>query len=53
VAFRVRSLKRDCVEVEWTLLSLGWNAPATIQAPQPLVSNDGADGSDGLCGKQG
>ncbi len=41
----------DAVTIEWTLLSDGRNAPASISTPQPLVSKDGADGADGLCAK--
>jgi len=48
----VREVKADRVELEWSLLSDGLGCPPDIHAPQPLVSNDGADGCDGLCGKK-
>jgi len=47
----VREVKADRVELEWSLLSDGLGCPPDIHAPQPLVSNDGADGCDGLCGR--
>lgn len=51
VKLLVTDVKADAVSIDWNLLSAGWNAPAGIAAPQPLQSNDGADGADGLCGK--
>ncbi len=53
VAMRVTSCTDDELEFEWRLLAAGRNAPASIRAAQPLVSNDGADGCDGLCEKGG
>ena len=50
---RVPLPQRGAIQVEWTLLTGGLNAPANIHVAQPLVSNDGADGADGLCGKNG
>jgi len=37
----------------WALLARGRGAPKSIHETQPLRSNDGADGGDGLCGKNG
>ncbi|MHC4547766.1 MAG: hypothetical protein ACYTEZ_03230 [Planctomycetota bacterium] len=53
VKFRVTALRRGIAELEWTLLSEGFGAPATIHSAQPLQTRDGADGTDGLCGKHG
>jgi len=53
VALRVKKVRRGVAEIEWTLLADGPNAPGAIHAVQPLVSNEGADGSDGLCWKNG
>jgi hypothetical protein len=51
VKMRVDSLSKDAAEVEWALLATGWNWPADVHETQPDLSNDGADGNDGLCGK--
>jgi len=53
VKFRVTRAKRGIVQLEWTLLAVGYGAPKTIHEAQPLLSNDGADGCEGLCGKNG
>ena len=53
VKFRVVGNRNDKLRIEWALLTGGHNAPGSIHAPQPLVSNDGADGLDGLCGRRG
>lgn len=51
VKFRVRSFQGSQVEIEWTLLTGGFGAPADIHTPEVLTSMDGADGTDGLCGR--
>ena len=51
VKFRVKTLKRDTAMLEWTLLTTGLGAPATIHKAQPLQSNAGADGTDSICPK--
>jgi hypothetical protein len=53
VGLRVAKAGRDAVELEWRITAAGKNAPANIRRPQPLVSNDGADGCAGMCGKPG
>lgn len=53
VACRVVKVAGARVDLEWTLLAAGLGSPATIQKTQPLNSNDGADGCDGMCGKSG
>ena len=56
VAFTVRALRRSVVEFDWTLLTGGHNAPASIHEAVPLSEEDqraGADGTAGLCGKNG
>ena len=56
VAFRVKRIKRGTVELEWTVLAGGFNAPASIHEPVELSEEDqraGSDGTDGLCGKNG
>jgi hypothetical protein len=53
VKLRVTALRNDVVEFEWTLLSEGPGAPADLTRPVPEDSSDGADGCDGLCGKNG
>ncbi|MEE8107325.1 MAG: hypothetical protein V3T86_17450 [Planctomycetota bacterium] len=55
VVFTVKSFKKDVVAIEWTLLSDGLNAPPSTQKPylDNINPGDGADGSDGLCGKHG
>ncbi|MHC4730701.1 MAG: hypothetical protein ACYS6Z_08940, partial [Planctomycetota bacterium] len=53
VKFKVTRLKRGIVQLEWALLARGYGAPRNIHEAQPLLSNDGADGYDGLCGKNG
>lgn len=56
VAFTVRALKRDVVEIEWTLLAGGLNAPLSIHDAVPLPERnqrEGADGMAGLCGRNG
>ena len=50
VKFRVKKKKRGAVELEWTILAEGFGAPPSIHEANPLLSNDGADGADGLCG---
>jgi hypothetical protein len=52
VALQVTDLSADALEFDWRLLAAGKNAPASIRTPQPLVSNDGADGTDLLCDPQ-
>jgi hypothetical protein len=51
VALQLTALTDAALEFDWRLVATGKNAPASIHAPQPLVSNAGADGTDGLCGK--
>ncbi len=51
VKFKVTKLRRGVLELEWSLLADGFGAPRNIHEAQPLLSNDGADGYDGLCGK--
>lgn len=51
VKFKVTKLRRGVVELEWSLLTGGFGAPRDIHEVRPLRSNDGADGTDGLCGK--
>jgi len=46
-----KTLKRGTAAFEWTLLSAGPDAPATVHHAQPLPSNDGADAADALCAK--
>jgi len=53
VKLRVRKIESGALDLEWTLLSDGLGAPEEIHRPQPLVSLDGADGTAGLCGKNG
>ena len=53
VKFRVTRAKRGIVQLEWALLAVGYGAPKSIHVAQPLLSNDGADGCEGLCGKHG
>ncbi|MHC4973299.1 MAG: hypothetical protein ACYTG3_13305 [Planctomycetota bacterium] len=53
VKFKVTKLRRGIAELEWSLLATGYGAPTNIHEAQPLLSNDGADGTDGLCGKNG
>jgi hypothetical protein len=56
VSFRVKRLKRSTVELEWTVLAGGFNAPASIHEPAGLsdeVQRAGSNGTDGLCGKNG
>jgi len=53
VKLRVRKIESGVLELEWTLLSDGLGAPNDIRRPQPLVSAEGADGTAGLCGKNG
>ena len=53
VKLKVTKVKRGIVELEWALLANGFGAPRNIHEVQPLLSNDGADGTDGLCGKNG
>ena len=50
VKFSVKKIRRGAVEIEWTLLTDGLGAPPSIHEANPLLSNDGADGSAGLCG---
>jgi hypothetical protein len=52
-AVRMISVSARAIEFEWCLLAAGRNAPADIHSPQPIVSNDGEDGCDGLCGPRG
>jgi hypothetical protein len=53
VKFKVTKLRRAIAELEWSLLATGFGAPSNIREARPLLSNDGADGCDGLCGKNG
>jgi hypothetical protein len=53
VALRVAALAAEGCTIEWKLLATGYGAPASIQTEQPLVSDDGADGCDGMCGRAG
>jgi hypothetical protein len=53
VKFKVTKLRRRIAQLEWSLLAKGYGAPRNIHEAQPLLSNDGADGPDGLCGKNG
>ncbi len=53
VLFKVKKLKKGIVELEWTILADGQNAPPNIHKLFPEMSGDGADGCDGLCGKMG
>ncbi|MHC4817860.1 MAG: hypothetical protein ACYTF8_07380 [Planctomycetota bacterium] len=53
VKFKVTKLRRGVAELEWSLLATGFGAPRNIREARPLLSNDGADGCDGLCGKNG
>ena len=55
VVFTVKKLRKDVVEIEWKLLSDGRNAPPSIRKPflDTIQPGDGADGSAGLCGKNG
>lgn len=53
VKFKVTKLRRGIVELEWSLLATGFGAPKDIHEARPLLSNDGADGPDGLCAKNG
>lgn len=45
-------VKPEAVDLEWSLLTTGWNSPPNIHEEQPLVSQEGKDGADGLCGKR-
>ena len=51
VKFKVAGLRRGIVQLEWALLTRGPGAPQDIREARPLLSNDGADGVAGLCGK--
>ena len=54
VVCRVRRMKRNAAELEWTLLTGGFNAPVSIHKPRRLTADeqrDAADGTDGLCGR--
>ena len=53
VKLRVKSFTRNAVDLEWTLLTGGFGAPANINKAVTFESRDGADGTDGLCGKNG
>lgn len=53
VKFVVVDVSKASLVADWTLLTDGLHAPSRIDAPQPLVSDDGADGADGLCAKRG
>ncbi len=53
VLFKVKKLKKGIVELEWTILADGLNAPSNIHKLFPCMSSDGADGCAGLCGKNG
>lgn len=50
VGLLVTDLGEGAIEFDWRLLAAGKNAPASIRTAQPLVSNDGADGTDQICG---
>lgn len=50
-AMKVLSATGATCEFEWRLVAAGAAAPKSIAKPQPLVSEDGPDGDDGLCGK--
>src|SRR5262245_18179707 len=49
VAIEITALTSSSMEFDWRVVAAGRNGPAGIQAVQPLVSNDGADGTDQLC----
>ena len=51
VKLRITKVTRTGVEIEWTLLTTGFNAPKSIYEAVKIESGDGADGTDGLCGK--
>ena len=53
VAMEVTALSKNELEFDWRLLAAGKNAPASIHAAQPLVSNDGANGTAGICAERG
>jgi hypothetical protein len=49
VAIEITALSATAMEFDWRVIAAGKNAPAGIHAPQPIVSNDGTDGSAQLC----
>ena len=51
VKCRVKSYARGSVDLEWTLLTGGFGAPADIHVAGSVAGGAGADGTDGLCGK--
>ena len=51
VKVRAKTVDARKVDLEWALLGAGFGSPASIHAPQPIVSRDGEDGFDALCGK--
>ncbi len=53
VKLYIKTIKRGVVGLQWTLLSDGIGAPASIHEVQPYTSNIGTAGTDGLCGKNG
>ena len=59
VRLRATAVSREEVSFEWSLLSLGDGAPASIHEAQPWHATDpnvgepGADGAPGLCGTGG
>ncbi len=53
VLLRVSRLKGENLDFDWRLAALGEGAPASIAKTQRPTDNDGADGADGLCGKNG
>jgi hypothetical protein len=53
VRARILSVGEHGIELEWNLLSTGEGSPPSIHEASPIQSNDGADGTDGLCGKGG
>jgi hypothetical protein len=53
VALQVTACSDAGIEFDWCLVAAGKDAPADIHSPQPLTSNDGADGCDGMCASRG
>jgi len=49
--FTVKKVSDDGVQLQWTLLAVGFGAPASIHEPSAATDRDGADGAPGLCGR--
>jgi len=50
VKVKVIEVSEKSLTFEWQILAAGTGSPTTIHSPQPIQSNDGADGCGGMCG---